>query len=164
MNIVQHGAGIAPTHVKANVDATRDSFMMDHVLGRQDAHVGYIPQAHVAAVGRVEEQIADTGQALARFGRAPYHHIEHLLSLKEATSCNACYQCGCQPAHIARFKSIALGLGEVHLDLHLRHVNLEFRVHISGTVDLREGSPHLLGLAMQDAQIGAEDADNDIIA
>src|SRR5207245_10073651 len=67
-------------------------------------------------------------------------------------------------AYIARFKSIALGRGEVHLNLHVWHVNLDLRVHINGTVDLREGPLHLLGLASQNVQIGAEDADYDIIA
>src|SRR6266496_4040980 len=101
---------------------------------------------------------------MARLGRAPYHHLENLLLLEEATSFNTSHQRGCLPAHIAWFESIALGLGKVDLDVHLWLLDLQLRMHINGTVNLRERVPHLLGLTAQDAQVGAGDTHDDIVA
>src|SRR6266581_928359 len=164
LDIAHYCTEIAPTDVEAHVDATRVVFARYEVWGRQDAHVGHIPQVHRAAVGRADEQIADTAQAIARPGRTPHHHIVHFSVPVNVTDFGARYQCGRRPAHIARFESIVLGLGEVHLDLHLWLLDLELRMDISGTVDLREGPSHLFGLAAEDAQVGAVDADNDIVA
>src|SRR5262249_35170198 len=149
----------APAHVEAHVDATRDGFMLYEVRGRRDAHRGYIPQAHVAAVRRVDEKITDTAQALARLGRTPHYHLEHLLILEEAAGFNPCHQGGGGSTDIARLDAIALGLGEVYLNVHLWLVDLGLRMHISNTGDLRDGLPHLLGLAPQNVQLDAEDAD-----
>src|SRR5207253_5513805 len=103
----------------AYVDATRDGFMLYDVRGRCDAHGGHIPQAHLAATGRVDEKITDTGQVLARLGRASHYHLEHLLILEEATCFNASHQDGRRPTDIAWCESIALGLGQIHRDVHL---------------------------------------------
>ncbi len=146
-DVTHHGAEIAPARVEAHVDATRVVFAHYQVRSRQDAHVGHIPQAHLAATGRVDEQLANTGQAGARLGSAPHHHIVHLPVPVNVADFVARHQYARRPADIARFEPIALGFGEVHLDLHVWHVNLELRMHISGTVDLREGPSHLLGLA-----------------
>ena len=147
LDIVRYGPEITPAHVEAHVDATRVVFARYQVRRRQDARVGHIPQAHLAAVGRAQEQIADIGQVLARIRRAPHHHIVHLPVPVNVADFSARNKCRSRPAYIARFKSIALGLGEVHLNFHVWHVNLDLRVHINGTVDLREGPLQLLGLA-----------------
>ena len=49
----------------AHVDAARVVFPVDHALRRPDAHVGDVAQPHVPAIGRVDQQIADTGQSCA---------------------------------------------------------------------------------------------------
>src|SRR5262249_13110564 len=93
-DIVCHSLGIAPAHVEAHVDATRDGLLTYDVRARRDADRGSIPEAHGAAVRRVDEQITDTAQALARLGRTPHYHLEHLLILEEAAGFNACHQGG----------------------------------------------------------------------
>src|SRR6266496_5119518 len=118
--------------------STRRGFMLDEVRGRHDAHVGHIPQAHLAAVGRIDEQITDTAQTVARLWRTPHDHLEHLLLLEETPGFNAGYQRRCRPADITRFESIALSLGKVHLDIHLWLFDLQLRMHINGTVDRSE--------------------------
>src|SRR5204862_6750370 len=63
-----------------------------------------------------------------------------------------------------RFESVALGLGEIHLDLYVWHVNLQLRMYINRPLDLRESLLYLLGFTAQNTQIGSEDAHDDLIA
>ena len=92
----------------------------------------------------------DIGQASTRIWGAPYHYVVDLPISVNVADFSACYKCRDHPTDIARFESIAKGLVEVHLDLYVRHVLLEFRVHISSAVDLSEGLPHLLCLGAKD--------------
>src|SRR5947209_11446096 len=74
-DVAHYRAEIAPVRIEAHVNATRVVFAHYQVRGRQDADVGHISQAHLVTIGCVDEQLTDTGQAVARLGRSPHHYI-----------------------------------------------------------------------------------------
>src|SRR5689334_9178354 len=93
-HIAQYGTTITSTHIETYINAARDSIVSYQVGSRQDAHIGHVPQAHLAAVGCVDEQVANTGQAVARLGRAQHHYIVHFLVPVYVAALNARYKCG----------------------------------------------------------------------
>ncbi len=119
-----------PSHFGADVDAPRVVFTIDDVLRRRDAHVGHIAQPHVPAVGRVDQQVANAAQAVARLRRAPHVHVVGLAVPEDVADFFARQQGRRRPAHVAGFEAIALGRREIHLDLHLGHLGLELHVQI----------------------------------
>src|SRR5262249_11271524 len=71
---------------------------------------------------------------------------------------------GRYPADIAWLESVTFGFVEVYLDLNVRHIHLELCMHIRGPIDLGKGPLHLRSFAAQDFEIGAVEADHDIVA
>src|SRR5262249_2838100 len=155
---------IAAAHAHGHIEVARDTVVSYEVEGGQDAHISHIPQADVASIRCIEEQLAHTGEAVLEIGRADHYHTVYLLVLKEAASYNACHQCGCQPTDIAWLESVALCLVEVDLDLYLRHIHLGLCAHICNPVDLRYSLPHLLSHRAEAVELVAVDPDNDIVA
>ena len=58
-------AEIAPFHVHADVDAPRAASRL-MTLGDGTTPLGHVPEPHVPAGGRVDEQLRDAGQAVPR--------------------------------------------------------------------------------------------------
>ena len=82
---------------------------MDDGWRVHDAHISHLPQTHVAAAGRINQQLGNIFDSVACCGGAPHDHIEHLLLLEKAADLNARQQGGRRPAHIAWFYPKALG-------------------------------------------------------
>ena len=98
-------------------------------------------QLHVPPVGRVDLHLADVAQAVARCRRAAHVHVVGLAVPEDVADLFAREHGRRRPAHVAGFESVPLGLGEVDLDLDLRHVGLELDVLLDDAVDSAEASP-----------------------
>src|SRR5262249_24535172 len=65
------------------VQGAGDVLAVDRVGGGDDLDRGDIAQPDVTAVGRVDQEVVDAGDAVADLGRPPHHHLEHLLVLDQ---------------------------------------------------------------------------------
>ena len=91
-------------------------------------------------------------------------HVVRTTTSEDVADLFALHQRGGRSAHVARLESVALGGGEVHRDLQLRHAFLELHVGIADPVDLRERVSHLVRLAVDEIEIRPEDAHDDRLA
>ena len=57
--------------------------------------------------------------SLPYLGRAPHHHLEHLLFLEQVADLDARQQGGRRATHVARLDAVALGGRQIDLDLQL---------------------------------------------
>src|SRR5712692_3067241 len=114
--------------------------------------------------GGVDLQLANIGQTAARFGRAPHHHVEHLLFLEQATNLNTGQQGSRRATYITWFNAVALCCSEVDLDIQTWLLNWGLHVRINDTVDFGKGFPHLLCLAAEDLRFLAIEAHDDGVA
>ena len=143
LDVVHDRAEIASPHVGMDVDAPGSVLPLDDVGSRRDANVGDIAQANVAAVGRVDQQVADAGQAVARLGRRPDDHVVNLAFPVNVADFVAGEDHGGRATDIARLEPDATGVGEIDLDLDLRNVLLRLLVQIDETVDPGQRLLHL---------------------
>ena len=64
-------ADAAAVDVAADVDVARDGLALDDVRVRADADIGDVAEPDLAAVGRVDQQVGDAGQAAAESPACP---------------------------------------------------------------------------------------------
>src|SRR6185436_1353158 len=91
-----------------------------------------------AAVGRVEGQPADVGQAVARLGRAPDVHVVGLAVAEDVTDLFAVHEGGRGSSNVAGLQPVVLGRVEIHPNIDLGHVFLEADVLLGDAGDRRE--------------------------
>src|SRR5262245_4704213 len=118
LDVRPHGTHASSGNAGADVDAPRDPLALDDGRRRHHAHVGHVREPHVTIVGRVDQKLANIREVLARFWRAPHHHLEDLLLLVQIADLepgkNGCHR----PPDVARLEADASGCREIHLDLH----------------------------------------------
>ena len=96
------------------------------------------------AAGRVDQQIANAVEAMARFGRAPHDHFEHLLFLVQVPDHYAGHQGCCCAPHVARFEAMALRCGDVDLGFKSDLLDRKLDVRRNDAGDPRDGSADFL--------------------
>ena len=162
MDVARDRVDVASADGDADVQASEDAFTGDDALGGSDADVGHVPEVHLTAGGRVDQQVADAVQALSELRHAPDDHVEDLLILEQAADQDARQErCGSAP-DVPRLDAVLLGLGKVHLDVERRLLDLSFEAGVGDAADA--GNRLLDGFrgASQHVQVLAVDTDDQV--
>jgi hypothetical protein len=105
-----HGAEVATRHVGRDIHAPRDGLVPDDCRRLRNANACDVPQQHAATIGSVDRQVLNLGQIVPKLGRAPHHHVEHLLLVEQASHVDPRQQGRSGSAHVAGNDSDSFGL------------------------------------------------------
>ena len=164
LDVPHDGTQVASRDVGADVGVEGEALAVNDCRRRLHDHLGHIRQAHAAAAGRVDQELAKIREALAGFGYSPDHHFEDLLLFVQIADFKATEHGGSRPSDIARLQPDPTGRRKVHLDRHMRRLDRVLHAQVGDAVDSRKDLRHLLRLAPQPLLLGPLDAHHDGIA
>ena len=155
---------VAAPDVGVDVDASRQRLVVDVARRGGNADFGDVGQAHLAAVGRIHQQVLDVGQVLPRLGNAPDMDVVGLAAIEDVADLLALDQSGGRSAHATGADAVPLCCSEIHLDLDLRDALQLLGMQVDDPVDVVERRLDFRGLGDKDVQLWPEDADHDLVA
>src|SRR5207247_7005188 len=128
---------------------------------RPHAYFGDLSQADRTAVGSVQEQATDVGDAVSVPGDAPDVDVEGPAASEDVPDLLAGDQGGRGAPDVSRLDPEPPGGSEVDPDLNLGHVFLEAHVFLGDPRDVGEQVPDLVRPTPELLQILAEDPHDD---
>ena len=112
--------------------------VLDGVRRRSQRHGRDVAEAHVSTGRRVDQEVLDVVDAVAGRGRAPDLHVVGLAVAEDVADLLTGHDRRRGPPDVARLDAVALGLGQVDVDLDLGHVDLELHVLLDDAVDVEQ--------------------------
>ena len=146
-----------------HIHPPRHALAPDHVLRRHGADIGHVRQPHLAALGCIEQHVADVADIGAHLGLAQHHHVKHLLVLEQRTHLDARHQGGRSAPHITRLQAMGEGLFQINLHFDGGLLLQRFDTRVRDALDLGQQRTHLFGLAAHDLLVVAVDAHADAV-